>query len=261
MTVDGGRVNLYEVGAGPPVVLLHGLLGSPAYLLPVARSLARAGHRVLVPDLPGHGRSDPLCRFGFGEAADRLAEAVGRLGVERPALLGHSFGAPLAVHWALRHEVRSLVAVSPVGVVPLDLSWSRSLLPVAPVVACVARIAAAPVASSALGRRLVFGGFVGMARPDAVDPGMGAEMIRGAAAAAPAVAGALDALAGLRLTDVARRLRVPSLVIWGDRDSHAANAPGLIEALAGHGHPMPGCGHMPMLEAPFSFRAALDGRL
>ena len=259
MTVGGDRVNLYEVGAGPPVVLLHGLLGSPAYLLPLARSLARAGRRVLVPDLPGHGRSDPLRPFGFAEAADRLAAAVERLGVERPALLGHSFGAPLAVHWALRHELRSLVAVSPVGVVPLDLSWSRWLLPAAPVVARAARVAAPPVASSAFGRRLVFGGFVGMVRPDAVDPGMGAEMIRGAATAAPVVAEALEALAGLRLAEVARQLR-PSLVIWGDRDSHAANAPGLVDALAGQGHMIPDCGHMPMLEAPFSFRLALDGR-
>jgi pimeloyl-ACP methyl ester carboxylesterase len=107
----------------------------------------------------------------------------------------------------------------------------------------------------------VFGAFVGMMRPDAVDPGMGAEMIRGAATAVPAIAPALDALEGLRLAEVARKLRGPSLVIWGERDSHAANAPGLIAALAGQGHAIPDCGHMPMLEAPFSFRLALEGRL
>ncbi|MDX6544862.1 MAG: hypothetical protein QOG02_636, partial [Gaiellales bacterium] len=53
----------------------------------------------------------------------------------------------------------------------------------------------------------------------------------------------------------------PSLVIWGDRDSHAANAPGLVDALAGQGHMIPDCGHIPMLEAPYSFRVALEGRL
>jgi pimeloyl-ACP methyl ester carboxylesterase len=254
-------VDLVEVGDGPAVVLLHGLLGSPAYLLPLARSLARDGRRVLVPWLPGHGRSQPVRPFEFGAAADRLAGAVAMLGVERPALLGHSLGAPLAVHWARRHEVRSLVAASPVGVVPLDLSWSRWLLPVAPVMASAARAGADRVAASAAGRRLVFGWFVGMARPHAVGTRMGAELIRGAADAAPVVAEVLDALKRLRLADDAAGLQIPSLVIWGDLDAHAGNGDGLADALLGRTHVLPGCGHMPTLEAPYSFRRALDGWL
>jgi pimeloyl-ACP methyl ester carboxylesterase len=254
-------VDLIEVGEGPAVVLLHGLLGSPAYLMPLARSLARSGRRVLVPWLPGHGRSLPVRPFGFGAAADRLADAVAVLGVERPALLGHSLGAPLAVHWALRREVRSLVAASPVGVVPLDLSWSRWLLPVAPVVAPAARASADRVAASAAGRRLVFGWFVGMARPHAVGTRMGAELIRGAADAAPVVADVLEQLRGLRLAEDAAGLRIPALVIWGDLDAHAGNGPGLADALSGQTHVLAGCGHMPTLEAPYSFRRALDGWL
>ena len=254
-------VDLIEVGEGPAVVLLHGLLGSPAYLMPLARSLARSGRRVLVPWLPGHGRSLPVRPFGFGAAADRLADAVALLGVERPALLGHSLGAPLVVHWALRREVRSLVAASPVGVVPLDLSWSRWLLPAAPVVASAARAGAGRVAASAAGRRVVFGWFVGMARPQAVGSRMGAELIRGAADAAPVVAEVLDQLRGLRLAEDAAGLRIPALVIWGDLDAHAGNGPGLADALSGETHVLPGCGHMPTLEAPYSFRRALDGWL
>lgn len=254
-------VNVSEVGEGPAVVLLHGLLGSPAYLLPLARSLARGGRRVLVPELPGHGRSRPMRPFEFAAVADRLAAAVAELGVERPALLGHSLGVPVAVHWGLRHEVRSLVAASPVGVVPLDLSVSRVLLPVAPAVAWAARAGAERVAASAAGRRLVFGWFVGMAWPQAVGAGMGAELIRAAADAGPVVADVLVALEGLRLAEPAARLRVPALVIWGDRDVHAANGKSLAEALSGSTHVLTGCGHMPMLEAPYSFRSAIDGWL
>src|SRR6185312_13830163 len=58
--VDGRRVAMADLGGGRPVVLLHGLLGSPHYLLPLARSVARSGRRVLVPWLPGHGPSDRL---------------------------------------------------------------------------------------------------------------------------------------------------------------------------------------------------------
>jgi 3-oxoadipate enol-lactonase len=254
-------VDVLEVGQGPAVVLLHGLLGSPAYLLPLARSLARSGRRVLVPELPGHGRSRPVRPFEFGAVADRLAGAVGELGVERPALLGHSLGAPVAVHWGLRHEVRSLVAASPVGVVPLDLSLSRWLLPVAPAVAWAARAGADRVAASEVGRRLVFGWFVGMARPQAVGAGMGAELIRAAADAAPVVVDVLAALEGLRLAEQAARLRVPALVLWGDLDVHSDNGNRLADALSGSTHVLTGCGHMPMLEAPYSFRSALDGWL
>jgi pimeloyl-ACP methyl ester carboxylesterase len=261
VTVAGAIVNLFEVGEGTPVVLLHGLLGSPAYLLPLARSLARGGRRVLVPELPGHGRSDPVRPFSLDAAADRLAEALSQIGVERPALFGHSFGAPLAVHWALRHEVRSLVAASPVGVLPLDLRWSRKLVPFAEAVAVAAGWSADGLASSAAGRRLVFGWFVGMARPQVVAPRMGAEMIRGAARAAPVVGEALEALDGLRLAEDAAALRLPALVVWGERDAHAGNCPGLRDALCGEGRALPGCGHMPMLEAPYAFRSTVDAWL
>ncbi len=259
MTVAGAAVNLFEVGEGEPVILLHGLMGSPAYLLPLARSLARAGRRVLVPELPGHGRSDRLRPFQLDAAADRLASAAALLGVERPALMGHSLGAPLAVRWALRHEVRSLVAASPVGAVPLDLSWARWLLPLAPAVAIAARLGAEGVAATAVGRRLVFGWFVGMAWPQAVDPALGAQLIRGAADAAPAVGDVVDALAGLRLAEDAVPLRVPALVVWGDRDAHADNGRPLAEALSATSRVLQGCGHMPMLEAPYTFRRALNG--
>src|SRR5262249_35818284 len=158
--VTGAGVNAFDVGEGPAGGLLHGLVGSPGALPPRARSLARGGYRVLVPELPGHGRSDPMRPFAFDAVADRLAEAAAGLRVQRPALLGHSLGAPVALLWALRHPVRSLVAVSPVGVVPLELRWSRWLVPVAPALAPAARATADRVAASGAGRRLVFGWFV-----------------------------------------------------------------------------------------------------
>jgi pimeloyl-ACP methyl ester carboxylesterase len=261
VAVSGGRVNFYEVGAGPPVVLMHGLLGSPAYLAALARSLAASGRRVLIPTLPGHAGTPPLEPFTFERAADHLAAAMSVAGAVRPALMGHSLGAPLAVHWAARHPLRGLVAASPVGMLELDVAVATALLPAAPVAAAAARLAAPLLAGSAAGRRLVFGRFVGMAGPQLVPPALGQRMIRDAAAAWPALEGVMPELGRTDLADVASRADCPSLVIWGELDAHAGNGDPLAGALGGERLALAGVGHMPMLEVPFSFRRALDGWL
>ncbi|HWG83826.1 MAG TPA: alpha/beta hydrolase [Gaiellales bacterium] len=261
VAVPGGRVNFYEVGAGPPVVLLHGLLGSPAYLAALGRSLAASGRRVLIPALPGHAGSPPLEPFTFERAADHLAAAMSAAGAERPALMGHSLGATLAVHWAARHPLRGLVAASPVGMLELDVAVAKALLPAAPVAAAAARLAAPLLAGSATGRRLVFGWFVGMAGPQLVRPALGQRMIRDAAAAWPALEGVMPELGRTDLADVAGGADCPSLVVWGELDAHAGNGDALAAALGGERLALAGVGHMPMLEVPFSFRRALDGWL
>jgi 3-oxoadipate enol-lactonase len=259
VAVAGGRVNIYQVGEGPPAVLLHGLLGSPAYLAPLARALAAGGRRVLVPDLPGHGGSTPLRPFTFASAADHLAAAVREVSGEPPSLLGHSLGAPIAVVWAARHPVRSLVAASPVGMVPLQLGAIAALARAAPAVSAVANVVAPVLHSTGPGRRLVFGWFVGMGEPDAVGPELARRLVRSAAAvgAAGVLPEMLDHLIGSTLRPDAESVSCPSLVIWGERDAHAGNGRELAAALRGTATVMPHVGHMPMLEAPFSFRSAL----
>jgi len=240
-------------------VLLHGLLGSPAYLAPLARSLAARGRRVLIPDLPGHGGSSPLRPFSFDAAADDLAEAVGTITSQPPAVLGHSLGAPIAVTWAARHPVRSLVAASPVGMVPLRLGVPSRLLGVAPVMAALARGTAPLLHSTPAGRRLVFGRFVGMHRPEAVGPELARRLILGAAAVSstPVLGEMLEHLLGCDLRGPASAVACPALVIWGQFDAHADNGEALAAALRGRTAVMPDVGHMPMLEAPFAFASAL----
>lgn len=259
VAVDGLRVKFLDGGQGDAVVLLHGLLGSPAYLEPLARALARS-RRVVVPALPGHGGSDPVDPFSFRDVANLLESAMRLIGVERPAVVGHSLGAPLAVHWAAGHDVRSLTAVSSIGIEPLEIGFTRALVPAASVVGAAARALARPLARTAAGRGFVFGWFVGMARPHAVDAALGERLIRGAAQAAPQVAAVLSALDRLDLRPAAARVRCPALVVWGDRDGHGRlNGAGLAEALRAQRRILPGAGHMPMLEAPFAFRRSLAG--
>jgi 2-hydroxy-6-oxonona-2,4-dienedioate hydrolase len=110
---------LRAAGAGAPgrpaVVLVHGVIVSSRYLVPLAAELGR-DRPVLVPDLPGAGlaaRPDgPPTMAALADAVVATATAAGH---ERVALVGNSFGAQVAVEAAARHpdRVERLVLVGP----------------------------------------------------------------------------------------------------------------------------------------------------
>jgi pimeloyl-ACP methyl ester carboxylesterase len=257
LAVAGRRVKLSEWGRGPAVVLLHGLTGSRAYFAPYAERLGRT-HRVIAVDLPGHGGSDALEPFSFSEAARVMADAVAAAGVERPVVLGHSFGAPLAVAWAAERPVAGVVACSPVGMVPLELRRAGYVLPFHRLLALTEPAWGAAVVRLPPSRRVIFGWFVGMAGLDGLEPAMGREMLRDSGRAAHVVRGVLGPLAHLDLPVLARRVSAPGLVLWGDRDAGGwQSGPPLAAALGATEVVLPGVGHMPMLEAPYAFTTAV----
>lgn len=100
---------------GPLVVFCHGLFGQGKNWTRIAKDLA-TDHRVLLVDMPQHGRSAWSDRFDYLEAADQVAELVSD---DDPAVLvGHSMGGKVAMLVALRHpelvERLCVVDVSPV---------------------------------------------------------------------------------------------------------------------------------------------------
>ncbi len=258
LAVDGLRINAAEWGAGPPVVLLHGLTGSLDYWAPFAERLGRH-HRVVALDVPGHGLSDALDPFTFERVVDVLEQATARLGVSEPALVGHSFGAPIAVCWAAEKPASALVLASPVGLVRMDLRRARMVLPLRKVLARNLGVWEGAAARGRIGRRLVFGWFVGMSRLDGLDPDAARGLLRGAAHAADVVPAVLPALESLDLETVLPRVTARSLVIWGEHDRTGwENGPGLADALGGQELVLPAVGHMPMIEAPYSFGRAVE---
>jgi pimeloyl-ACP methyl ester carboxylesterase len=109
-------INLYyEVhGAGRPLILLHGGLGSGEMFGPVLPQLAER-HRVVAPDLQGHGRTADIDRpIDIRLMADDIAALIDHLGLDKPDVVGYSLGGGVAVQVAVRHphKVRRLVAVS-----------------------------------------------------------------------------------------------------------------------------------------------------
>lgn len=88
---------------GPPVVLVHGLIVSGRYMVPLMDELART-HAVYAPDLPGFGRSErPDRALGVAGLADALAAWMRAMGLDGAALVGNSMGCQVITSLALRH--------------------------------------------------------------------------------------------------------------------------------------------------------------
>jgi 2-hydroxymuconate-semialdehyde hydrolase len=98
----GASTSLLEAGAGPPLVLLHGGIESGgAYWAPVVERLAER-HRLVIPDVPGLGESEPLAELSvdaFGAWFHELLEATCD---DRPGLIAHSLAAALSARWEAR---------------------------------------------------------------------------------------------------------------------------------------------------------------
>lgn len=120
--VERGSVRLHGAaeGAGPAIVLLHGLTASRDYVVHGSHALARSGLHQIAYDARGHGESDPAPAgrgYGYPELADDLATVVAARVGEGPCLLaGHSMGAHTAVAFALEHPhgLAGLVLIGPV---------------------------------------------------------------------------------------------------------------------------------------------------
>jgi pimeloyl-ACP methyl ester carboxylesterase len=115
LDIDGVRLHYVERGRGAPLVLLHGnVMTGLDFLLSGLVERAAARYRVIVFDRPGYGYSErPRGGGAWGpEAQARLIRAaLARIGAERPIVLGHSWGALVAMAMALEfpRSLRGLV--------------------------------------------------------------------------------------------------------------------------------------------------------
>lgn len=95
-----------EAGSGPAVILLHGLGATNASFLPTFWDLSR-DHRVIAPDLPGHGESGkPIRAYHAGFYARWGREFMDALGIRQAVLIGNSMGGRIALEVGFRHPER-----------------------------------------------------------------------------------------------------------------------------------------------------------
>jgi pimeloyl-ACP methyl ester carboxylesterase len=104
--VAGEWVEVTELGHGEPIVLVPGLAGGARLLGPLAHALARR-HRVITYDLRGERFPTSAVRLcALGDLAGDLGVLIEQLGLERPAVLGVSFGGAIALELAVAHPER-----------------------------------------------------------------------------------------------------------------------------------------------------------
>jgi pimeloyl-ACP methyl ester carboxylesterase len=138
--VDLGGVRLYYYaagtrGAGEPVVFIHGFPTS-GHLWSDVVPLVPPGHRVVVVDLLGYGRSDrPLGHpVSIRAHADRMIELLDNLGINYACMVGHDIGGGVAQSMAIRypHRVSRLLLVNSVAFAEWptrDVKIARAMLP------------------------------------------------------------------------------------------------------------------------------------
>jgi len=104
-----------DAGAGPPVLLVHGLGGTSTYYEPLARRLLDS-HRVIRFDLAGHGRSGLAGTPSIGSWTAEAIAVLDSLGVDQASLVGHSMGTLVAQLLAATHPERidKLLLLGPV---------------------------------------------------------------------------------------------------------------------------------------------------
>ena len=238
LTVRGRKTRLYRGGEGPQLVFLHDPFCP--WWLPIHDQLA-AHFEVLLPIQPGFaGSEDGFDQFEVMEdLIFHHLDLCASLGVERPTLAGASFGGWIAAEWALRYSdtLKSLVLIDPLGL----------------------RLDEAPAADifgldTAALRRATFADPAGALAMEIFPETPKADAIVSTILARRALARfAWQFPDSPRLRRYLDRVKVPTMILWGEHDGvvPAAHGKAYKESITGAKlATVAGAGHLPHIEAP-----------
>lgn len=263
--VAGRELHYVHAGEGPPLVFLHGVLGSHRVWAELAADLAH-DHEVVAPDLFGHGASDKrIGDYSLGAHAATVRDLLDLLDLPTATIIGHSLGGGIALQFTylFPQRVHGLVLVASGGLGREVNALLRA--PTLPGAEWVLPLVASRWTSrqgNTLGRGLRLVGVRG--GPDIAQAWHGFESLSDADSRRAFLATIRSVVGpeGQRVSALALlpRLRCPTLLVWGDRDrmiplSHARATVALIpnarlEVFAR-------AGHFPHLERPERFASLL----
>jgi pimeloyl-ACP methyl ester carboxylesterase len=266
--LDGQPINVIELGEGPPLVFVHGLIERWTQWVEQLSTFADK-NRVIAMDLPGFGDSpmpaEKISISGYARIIEKLLDV---LKISAATFVGHSMGGFTSVELAINfpERVQRLVLVSPAGL--STYNNPRNLLLVAQmrrfrqiVDPYHARVAAhAELLARRPRLRLLDPTTHIVARhSDRLPAPFVAEFVRGLGA--PGYIDGMEAIFNYDYHDRLGEIACPTLIVWGDRDAVVtAKDADLYERLIPNSRKVifRDTGHMAMIERPMAFNALLE---
>lgn len=239
----GARVKYELSGNGPDMILLHGW-GCQSSTLASIEQIASERHTVYNIDFPGFGKSpEPAAVWGVEDYTRMLEQFVKALNINRPILLGHSFGGRVSILYSSRNDVDRIILVDAAGVKPRrTLKYYLR------------------VYSFKAGKRLARI-FLGKQKASqAVERMRSKRASADYAAASPRMRAILSKVVNEDLRRYMPKIKAPALLIWGENDTATPMRDArIMEKLIPDAGlvSFPGCGHYSFLDNPFQFAAVL----
>ncbi|MEU4340010.1 alpha/beta hydrolase [Nocardia sp. NPDC023852] len=243
----------HRVGAGDPLVLVHGVGSRWQIWEPIIDTLATS-HEVIAVDLPGFGGSEALAHTTVDTLTDALAEFLAAQGIDHPHLAGNSMGGLITLNLGARGLARSVTAYSPIGCWnTAGRIWCQQSLGKLRALARTGRPALPRVLGTAAGRTaflaLIFG------KPWALDAQVALDTATGAVDATGFDA-ALASFADAELHEIGALADIPVTIAWGTRDillTYATQSRRARDMLPNARHvTLNGSGHSPFYDDPTS---------
>ena len=267
LEVDGVKLHYSDRGRGRPIVLIHGnVVAGDDYDTSGLSDLLLKQHRVIIFDRPGFGHSErPHGQIWTADKqADLFHQALRQLGVERPVVVGHSWGAIVALALAVRHqaETAGVVALSGYYFWTLRPDVLQASLGALPVIGDTLRFTVSPILTWLMMPLIKRGMFSPGSVPERFDAEFSTAMaVRPSQIRAISQDGALMIQGALSLRDHYRDLKLPVTIMAGESDKvvFARRAKQLQASIKGSVlHIVPGGGHMIHYQATREIAEAIE---
>ncbi len=228
---------------GYPVVLMHGWGCDHTTVRSIASTLEKGMH-VFSVDLPGHGKSDePTSVWGVEDFTRYIERFISLQGIDRPVLIGHSFGGRITLLLSSRNPIPKIVLVDAAGIKPKrSLSYYR-------------KVYSFKIMKNFL--MLVYGKEKGRAKVEEWRGKKGSSDYRNSS---PVMRSVMSKCVNEDLKHVMLSIKASALLIWGENDTATPISDArMMERLIPDAGlvSFPGCGHYSFLDNPMGFRAVL----